>query len=375
MKKNLRTIYFIELILFIFIIIFNIKLQSIKLLYAVTGLFVLTSIVMIIRFGFMKDNNYVKGYVNRIVIASLMAFLIIIYFLGIFVGFAKGYSLRQFDVLINGFVISTLTILSQELIRYIIARNSLDNKKAIIIYTILLIILNIIMQINLFNLHDREEIFVFLSTVVIPQIALQMLLSYLTYKVSLVPGIIYRLSVTLYVYILPFVPALGNYLTAVLNVLLPYIIYHFSTKTIKYAEKDKSYSRRVGSRMIAIPLICVLCVIVLLITGIFKYTMIAIGSNSMNPAYYRGDAVIFEKVDIDEIKIGEVIAFKKKGVVITHRVIKKTGKGENTIFRTKGDANNAADNFDINASEYLGRVEYIAKYIGYPTLWVREVIE
>ena len=88
----------------------------------------------------------------------------------------------------------------------------------------------------------------------------------------------------------------------------------------------------------------------------------------MDPIFSRGDAVIYDKNDIDNIKIGDVIAFRQSGVVITHRIV-KIG---NNIIKTKGDANNGVDYFDVKPSDVLGKVEYRVKFIGYPTLWLNE---
>ena len=79
MKKNIRGIYIILVILFIFIIMSNIFLNNTKLLYAYTGFISFICIYMLIKYGFMKDNNYTKGSITRIVVATMISFLIITY--------------------------------------------------------------------------------------------------------------------------------------------------------------------------------------------------------------------------------------------------------------------------------------------------------
>ena len=48
---------------------------------------------------------------------------------------------------------------------------------------------------------------------------------------------------------------------------------------------------------------------------------------------------------------------------------------EKVYFYTKGDANKSVDNFKINEEEVVGKVDLVVKYVGYPTLWIREVTE
>ena len=101
--------------------------------------------------------------------------------------------------------------------------------------------------------------------------------------------------------------------------------------------------------------------------------MIAIGSNSMKEAYERGDAVIYRKIeDVHDLRVGDIIAFEKSNVVITHRIKDIINKNGVLTFKTKGDNNNSVDYFDVDSPDILGKIEYRVKYIGYPTIWINE---
>lgn len=225
-------------------------------------------------------------------------------------------------------------------------------------------------------LSDRWLLFVFISTFVVPLIAQELLYSYIAYKNSLVPNIIYRIAMELYVYVIPIIPNLGNYIYSVLKVFLPFIIYYFANKSILKNSKDKKYSKRVSRRLIYTPIIIFLVICVTLITGIFGWKMIAIGSGSMEPEFYMGDAVIYKTVNKNELKIGDIIAFNSGRRVITHRIysIKKDSFGNMTIT-TKGDNNKAVDQDTVSSDDVLGVVKYVFKFIGYPTLWLNEILE
>lgn len=372
MKHNEKLIYLIEAILFISVIIFNI----LNIKYSYNIIVIILAGFAYIKLGFIKDNAYEKGNVIRIVLAALLSYMLITNFLGIFTGFAKNIFKFNFDTIIFGIILNVITIVSIEVLRYIVAKNCYRSKLPIILFTFIMIILNIVMQIKMNYLSDRWLLFVFISTFVVPLIAQELLYSYIAYKNSLVPNIIYRIAMELYVYVIPIIPNLGNYIYSVLKVFLPFIIYYFANKSILKNSKDKKYSKRVSRRLIYTPIIIFLVICVTLITGIFGWKMIAIGSGSMEPEFYMGDAVIYKTVNKNELKIGDIIAFNSGRRVITHRIysIKKDSFGNMTIT-TKGDNNKAVDQDTVSSDDVLGVVKYVFKFIGYPTLWLNEILE
>ena len=220
MKK--LEIYIIEMLLFISIIMFNIVYKSV--LFQSLSIIMLT-IYSIVRFGIMKDNNYVKSTVIKMVISCILVYLTTTYLLGLILGFNKTPLAFSIDYFVKVISFDAIVIVSEEILRYIIARNTQHKKLPLIIYTVILIILNIIVEINGYNLRDKELLFIFITTVVVPAISMQAICSYLTYKVSYIPSLILNLVISLYQYVFPIVPKLGYYLYSVTNVALPYIIY------------------------------------------------------------------------------------------------------------------------------------------------------
>lgn len=368
MKKI--EIYILEILLFISIIVFNVIYKN---YYLLDLSIILIGSYSIVRFGMMKDNNYTKNSVTKIVISCILAYFITTYLLGLVLGFNKTIFSFKAGYIIEVILLEASIIIMEEIIRYIICRNTPHNKIPIILYSIILSILNIIIEINGFNLKESESLFVFLTTIVAPVLSREAICSYLTYKVSYKPSLILKLSITLYQFILPVIPNLGHYLYAVSNVALPYAIYYFSSKLIDYNKKDKAITRKIMRRISYIPFLAMLAITVLLVSGISTHTIIAIGSDSMKPTYSRGDAIIFEKKKIEDIQVGEILAFQKNGTIITHRVINIKQIGATYQMQTKGDANNAPDAFEVEESEILGVVKYSIKFIGYPTLWFNKL--
>lgn len=364
--KNKLEYYIYPLLLLISIAMF-------KNNYLYSFFWILMMIFLIIRFGFPKDRNYLKGNTIRIVIISIFSYAIITYGLGLITGFSS--NIFNLDILsiIKNIMFPLIIIICQEMIRYMYARKCQYDIKPYIFLTLIYIFLDIVIEFNSTIFNGTEAIFIFICMTVVPKITYHMLYSYITYKVSYVPTLIVRIVFGLYIYVMPIFPNLGNYIMSVLGVIYPYIVYKMVSKNIKYYDKSDRYVVSLRRKYIYFPIILLLIIMVMLVSGIGNYQLIAIGSGSMEPVIYRGDAALFKKVDnYDDIKIGTVLAYKKEGVLITHRVVGINKKNGSYVFKTKGDNNLEVDNYDILQDEVVGIVIYNVKYIGYPTIWLNE---
>ena len=103
--------------------------------------------------------------------------------------------------------------------------------------------------------------------------------------------------------------------------------------------------------------------------------MFGVGSNSMKPQISKGDAVIIKKITKDEeIKKGDIIAYKRDNKIIIHRLVKIKTKNNKKIYITKGDANNSEDNIEIKIKNIKGKVIVKIPYIAYPSVFISELI-
>lgn len=372
MKKNIKIIYLLELLILILCItlILLFKYIDIELITIITLLIIF--IISLKKLNLKKDNNINKQNAIGVITTVILIILIITYLLGLITGFNKGFKLNTINNIFNIFLrVITISVLN-EFIRYIIFKNTYNNNKPIIIFTILSIILNIILKTNINSLNDTEQIFIYICNVVIITISEELLLSYMTYKIGLIPSIYYKLLTRTYTYILPIIPSLGNYIHSVIFVLMPYIIFLILNNNKLIFSKDLKKTKQVNTKLITIPIIITLVIMTSLISGIFRYKMIAIKSNSMQPVFRRGDAIIYKKVNIKDLKIGDTITFKYENMIIAHRIINIKYKNNKYYFETKGDNNEAKDAFITKEEDVLGKVKYVIKYIGYPTIFVQE---
>lgn len=88
------------------------------------------------------------------------------------------------------------------------------------------------------------------------------------------------------------------------------------------------------------------------VVKIFGYSGLIILTGSMEPNYHPGD-IIFIKEQKDYF-VNDVITFHRKdlNMIVTHRIIEKDGMS----FKTKGDANNSADDKMISLEDVEGKV-------------------
>jgi len=90
---------------------------------------------------------------------------------------------------------------------------------------------------------------------------------------------------------------------------------------------------------------------------IFGYKPFFIATGSMEPEYKTKSLVIIKKGGYEQVKVGDVIAFKMEdsgSSLAFHRVVNITKNG----FTTKGDNNNNNDTRIINKNSYIGKEAY-----------------
>ena len=375
MEKKYKELCIIELI--IALIYLTGKLLVIKFyanfsIYFDLVFYIIVLLFFCVKYGIYRNKNYFNRISIRYLIILLLSYLLITYLLGCFTGFTKSiFDYSLIGILKNSIPIIIIT-LAMEFIRYIVANNSKVSKKPLIILTIAYILMTSLSSSMGYNLTNTYHIFNFICLTLLPTIAKQVLLSYITYHISCWPSLIYNIAFSLAPFVFPIFPDLGDYVNAILGILFPFIVYLVMKKIILYHEKTPAKVRGYLLKILSIPLLIFLITIILLIAGVFNYKLIAIGSDSMNPVYYRGDAVIYEKKAIKDIKKGDILVFENNHRVVTHRVTRIVYKGNQIYFQTKGDNNEKIDLDLVNQTNVLGTVKYIVKYIGSPTIWLNE---
>ena len=74
----------------------------------------------------------------------------------------------------------------------------------------------------------------------------------------------------------------------------------------------------------------------------------------MEPTIKTNDAIITQK--IDDPQEGDVIAFENGNMITVHRIVQVYTEGDNKMYQTKGDNNNAVDQGLVQRTQVKGKV-------------------
>ena len=327
--------------------------------------------------GYRKDKmTILTRNILKVVVFHLLLIFVAMYGVGFFVGFLKNSYSRATFTLFDNIFGPLLVVILIEIIRYVIIWANKDRKYIIILFTLALIIFECFTGIRSIDFSDWSIVFRTTATIILPVIVKNIMLSYICFHVGYKLPILYRIVMDLYIFVVPVVPDLGEYVNSMILISLPLMIYISSFGMVDYhTGKEEPVLNSSNFDILDIPITVVLIVVVCLISGIFPHFMIGVGSDSMSPAINKGDAVIIKKVNnASTLKEGDVIAYKKGKLVIVHRIVAFEEKNGKTLIITKGDANGGNDPNKVKESQVRGVVEVRIPYIAYPTVALNEYL-
>ena len=368
-------------LLIIYIVLYRLFVvkQFLPLAEFITATFlILIAFLGILFYGYRKDKiTPLKKQVYIITILQIIIFFAVSYGLGFAVGFLKNaYSMAPLSILNNIFA-PIVIIVSTEILRYVFINGNSTRKKSIVLLTMVLVLFEIFITANLNGLDNPEGIFKFLTAVILPITIKNSVLSYLTLCVGYKPALMYRLVIDLYIIVMPVIPNFGEYITSMIGILFPFLLYLYSARTINEHYNGVEYEvQKSAFRLVDIPVIAFIVVLVALVSGVFPYYFIGIATQSMMPKINKGDAVIVQKIkDKKKIKKGTIVVFKHKGKQTVHRLVEIEKVGKKTYYRTKGDANPTIDNVNLQAKDIKGTVLMRIPVIAYPSIYFNEELK
>ena len=369
-KKNIYNLIILTSIL-IYVLIYRFFVYPNVLKYAdaiTTSVLLIIASLSIVFYGFKSKVNlkYNKAFLSIIGIFTTLYFALI-YGIGFTSSFLKNaYSLKPLSIINNTFFLIIIIIL-EEIIRFIYIKANKKSKMNIILFTLILALLDIIINIRFDALTDSYELFDVVSTIMLPSILKNIMCTYAAYYADYKGPLLYRFLTELYIFIVPIVPDLNDYINSLCLLLLPFLITITMSRQTDSKAKLEEDERRSFFKLSDIPFAVAAVIIYCLIAGIGPYKLVGIETGSMTPRLNVGDAVIISKnYDVDKLKEGDIIAFKTdEKELIVHRIIKVNS--DNT-FITKGDYNNVADKGYVKKEQIKGKVVFSIPYIAYPAI-------
>lgn len=373
-KSHKKLLVFQVIILLIFVL--NSFVSNILKEYNFILFLILSLIVFKKLFGFERDRNrYTKDILFEIII-FLLTFFILFYLFGVVIGFARTDNYYNLYGLKTFLLPLTLTIILQEILRYMMLKKSEGSKLTFIMTVVLFIFLDVTEAVYYNSFNTSYDTFIFIALSLMPAMSNNIVCCYLTRICGYKPIILYLLITKLYIYLLPIIPNPDEYITAVINFIVP-IFLSFKINSFLHKKKDEYTDRNYKkSNLILLILPIIMTIVTVYFTsGYFHYYAIAIASGSMSPKIEKGDVVVIEKMDdnFESLKKGQVIAFKYNDVMVVHRLIDVKKENGEYYFYTKGDANAEPDNYFLTEEMIIGSVNIRIPFIGLPTVWLNEM--
>lgn len=345
-----------------------------------TWLFILILSNLLLYDGSNRQKK-AKDKFQIIVIVCLIYFLI--YFLsGLFFGFARSIYSHSFINVIKNIYIYLSIIILKECVRDRLIKNSGNSFINFILITILFILTDISFYNFASYLSSSEIIFKYSFQVIVPIIFSNITYTYLASLSNYKTTIFYRSFIILMKILAPIQPAYDWFLSGLVESVLAIVIFYiFRNYQMTKVERNFTIRRKKekGGLISKFVIITFVVFYVLFVGGFFKYQPLAVVSGSMEPVFSRGDVLIIEKIDEKDLKNlekGYIIAYKKDNIIVTHRIvdIKYTEATNRVLIKTKGDNNNNVDNFDITNDNIVGIVRKIIPYVGYPSVFIGELL-
>lgn len=382
MKKSTKKILLIILfsVIILLLLFFLFKPFKIKEYGCVLTL-IISFFISVLLLGYTRNR---ESNEENIILATTLLTLLYQSISFVLFGFLFGFLTSSYKLGMNHLfkivMPSLLTIITSEILRYQFIEKGRSSKLVIVLTTIFLIFIDAIINYSMYQLSTPKGIFEFATFIIFPSIMKNIFLTYSTYYYGYKPSIIYRLIMEIPVYFLPIIPNISDYIQCILNIIVPFLlllyIISYTESMVLHPRQSKQKEVTKKEKVIYIIVTILLFMLVLFMSGLFKYYFLAVGSGSMEPNISIGDMVFVEKTKkYNKLKVGKVLVYNKENKVIVHRIAKIIKEKGKYIFKTKGDHNNSIDNWEIRENEIIGVVHFKIKYIGYPTVIFNRLFE
>lgn len=377
MKKSEKKILAVEIIL-ILTFIFNIFVLKNSSQYLIAIILAIALVLLYLMVGFEKDNLRLKRDLLMTTLIYVISYYIVTYILGIFFEFLRSpYSLGLVTFLRNVTPVLVF-VFAKELLRYELNMKGEKNNLLIILSIVIFVLADTSTLLYKYNLTNVSDLVKFLEVAFFPLAAENIMLTYLATRGGYTSTITYQILMKMPIYVVPIVPNINTYIDVIFKIVFPLLLFRSLYEEVsgnKERQLEKAKSNHLAKRIVFSFSVVILLVTVYLTSGLFTYYAVTIGSGSMIPNLGVGDIVIVKKTkNYEGLEVGDILVYNKETKVVVHRITEKNKVDNEYVFRTKGDANDAEDWYDIYEEDIIGTVKAKIKYLGYPTIWVNKLV-
>ena len=296
---------------------------------------------------------------------------------GLLLGFGHSpYSHQLLNALGNLFYLGTMLIAVEISRAYLVNIFSLGNRTLAVVTTSLLLACLSIPFAKYTSVVDAPSLFKFYGVTFLPAFSEHLLASFLTLLGGPAASIAYRATLQAFEWLSPVLPNLPWTVIAFLGTMAP----AFGLIVIRNQVLPMPTSRgelQTGEKQLSTAWVLTTGIAVGLLwfnTGLFGISPTLVNGVSMSPALEAGDVVITREVPAEDIKVGDIIKFRRNDSYIVHRVVNTEEAGGRFYFITQGDANNVEDP-PVLEGQVEGKVILTVPKIGWLSIGVRRLIE
>ena len=325
-----------------------------------------------------KENRKLKRTIMTYTLIAILVYIIVYMLSGLFVTFGKNpYSTTPIGLLHNLWITGTVLI-AKEIIRYKLINNVYEKDKNVI--AVLITVIYVVIDIEMAKFINTDitafSVVKYSVQTVFPNIAKNMLFSYIAISGNYTSSILYQLVTNLYYWISPILPNSPWVMSAIIDITIPVILFLYIRYTKNKLEIFRNKEKIINSNpRNIIPLVVMIILAIWFAIGIFPIKPVAIASGSMEDELHIGDIAIIQKCNANDINVGDIIEYQMDGYTVIHRVIQKNQKKGEFYFTTKGDNNNTPDDKKVSEEQLIGKLIFKIRYLGYPAIWLHIVEE
>lgn len=319
-----------------------------------------------------------RGFVYQWAFILAIMYIVISVFAGLIDGLGKSPYNHSLTGILTNIVYVGSALVGRELIRSYLV-NSFTKKENYFVFILIALLMTITnISFNKFiNTSSFSEGVQLLAEFIGPEFAQNLFAVYLVYLGGPLASIIYLGMIQGFHWLSPILTDLKWITTALIGILLPTFfimtlqtMYHTASKQIKIRNKDEESP-------ISWIITSVLSIgIIWFAVGVFPIYPSVIATGSMEPMIKPGDVILVKKIldmdGIENLKVDDIIQFKRDAILISHRIIKIDNDEEDGLgFRTKGDNNSSSDSDIVKPEDVKGTIVYTVPKIGWPTLLIK----
>lgn len=372
MNKDKKVLYTISIIAFaVLLVIFVVTARNSIIATAIAMALITPAVCFLIKKRSSLSINKREVLLLTTIVAVLYVVLMLI--AGTFVTSYKNPYFVNVERLFELIIPSVIIIIASEIIRYVLLGQK--NKFATIMSWLICVIAEVLMFSGIADFENFNHFMDLVGMTLFPAVSSNVYYHYIAKRFGTLPNMSFRLICALYVYFIPVYSEIPNALHACIKILLPLVMLALTSALFEKKKRNAIVKGKKASLISMVVAVVVVVSTAMLISCQFRFGAMVIATESMTGEINKGDMIIYERYDGQTIKEGQVIVFLQYENKIIHRVIKIEHIGNEVRYYTKGDANEEQDQGYITDADIVGLTDMKIAYVGFPTLWLRELLE